>query len=300
MLQYSKEFDFYNELARLTKEIAEKALDKNAIRAITTFRAKDPDRLREKLIKRNQKKKYENISEIYTDIVDLSGVRVALYFPSDIKEVESIFLKSFNVVRVKTFPESISPLKYQEMSYQKKFSGYSATHFQLALKPEFLSKDKQRFANSAIIEIQVASVLMHAWAEVEHDLVYKNRTGLLSDSELAILDELNGLTLTGEIALERLQEARNKRIFAHEREFKNHFDLASFFHELNINISDTRELYNILKANKLNFHNKLKPFVKKLNKENSPENLTEQLISFVMTDENEFGKHYDESKFKAV
>ena len=59
---------------------------------------------------------------------------------------------------------------------------------------------------------KVASVLMHAWSEVEHDLVYKPMQGTLSEEELAILDELNGLVLTGEIALERLQAAGNERI----------------------------------------------------------------------------------------
>ena len=36
-------------------------------------------------------------------------------------------------------------------------------------------------------------MLMHAWSEVEHDLVYKPFSGNLSASELAILDEINGL-----------------------------------------------------------------------------------------------------------
>ncbi len=48
---------------------------------------------------------------------------------------------------------------------------------------------------------------MHSWAEVEHDLVYKPINGKLSDEEYAILDEINGLVLSGEIALERLQKA---------------------------------------------------------------------------------------------
>ena len=51
---------------------------------------------------------------------------------------------------------------------------------------------------------------MHAWSEVEHDLIYKPMQGTLSEEELAILDELNGLVLTGEIALERLQAAGNE------------------------------------------------------------------------------------------
>ena len=41
---------------------------------------------------------------------------------------------------------------------------------------------------------------MHAWAEVEHDLVYKPFISGLSKQELAILDQINGLVLAGECA----------------------------------------------------------------------------------------------------
>ena len=46
------------------------------------------------------------------------------------------------------------------------------------MKEESLDKSQQKYA-AARIEIQVASVLMHAWSEVEHDLVYKPLSGCL-------------------------------------------------------------------------------------------------------------------------
>ncbi|MCP4699212.1 MAG: hypothetical protein GY862_20535 [Gammaproteobacteria bacterium] len=72
----------------------------------------------------------------------------------------------------------------------------------------------------------MASVLMHAWAEVEHDLVYKPFQGVLSEDEYAILDGLNGMVISGEIALERLQRAAELRVTSKDRRFSNHFDLA--------------------------------------------------------------------------
>jgi ppGpp synthetase/RelA/SpoT-type nucleotidyltranferase len=69
-----------------------------------------------------------------------------------------------------------------------------------------LSDAQKRYAE-ARAEIQVASVLMHAWSEVNHDLAYKPLQGELSEDEYSILDELNGLVIAGEIALERLQRA---------------------------------------------------------------------------------------------
>jgi ppGpp synthetase/RelA/SpoT-type nucleotidyltranferase len=235
---YRREFDYYQEASRLCAQLCEQELRGNGKRVIVTSRAKAPDRLAEKLRRREeeQKKDYRTSQEIYDDIVDLSGVRIALYFPGDLQDVDKIIRNTFRLVREpKTFPDG-SPKKYK-----KQFDGYHATHYLVGLKPEKLGSDQQRYAE-ARIEIQVASVLMHGWAEVEHDLVYKPLSGELSDDEYAILDEMNGLVLTGEIALRRLQVAFDKRVNQADQEFTNHYELAAFLHrELRLATRDAAE-----------------------------------------------------------
>lgn len=71
---------------------------------------------------------------------------------------------------------------------------------------------------------------MHAWSEVEHDLIYKPMQGTLSEEELSILDELNGLVLAGEIALERLQAAGNERLRSRNAAFGSQYELASYLY----------------------------------------------------------------------
>jgi len=193
---YNREFDYYAEVARIVQQQLEAALLSHGIRAMVTSRAKRPDRLRDKLIKRNREKEYLGFNDIYKDVIDLAGVRVALYFPGDRERVGVLIDELFEPVRKpKTFPAS------KKTRPDKRFMGYVATHYLIRLKPETLEDTKSRYAET-VVEIQVASVLMHAWAEVDHDLVYKPETGDLSDDELAILDEINGLVLTGEIALD--------------------------------------------------------------------------------------------------
>ena len=131
--------------------------------------------------------------------------------------IKSLFIL---VEQPKEFPTGAEP------SYAKRFSGYWATHYRVQLRETDLSDAQKRYAE-ARVEIQVASVLMHAWAEVEHDLVYKPLQGRLSDDEYAILDELNGLVIAGEIALERLQRAGEARVAAGGRAFSDHYDLAA-------------------------------------------------------------------------
>lgn len=205
---YKKKINFYETAGRIAAEMLEDALRSSGIRAMVTSRAKSPSRLKIKVTQRNEKREtpYKNMSEIYADIADLSGVRVSLYFPGDRAKADRVINNLFTVAETKKFP-----VQSKQPSYNKRFSGYWATHYRASMKEDSLDKSRIKYA-PVRLEIQVASVLMHAWSEVEHDLVYKPLQGTLSDEELAILDELNGLVLSGEIALERLQAAGNERI----------------------------------------------------------------------------------------
>lgn len=222
--RYVREYDYYQEAAKLCAQQCEEFLDPT-IRAIVSFRAKRPDRLRQKVEERHKDENYQSVEDIYNDLVDLAGVRIALYFPGDIDEVDRIIKSKFLLEKAKEFPRDSG-----EPKYEKRFSGYAARHFRVFLKEEDLPEVKKRFSD-ARIEIQVASVLIHAWSEVEHDLVYKPFSGTLSDDEYAILDELNGLVLAGEIALERLQKSAQRRINSGNQNFNNHFEVAAYIYE---------------------------------------------------------------------
>ncbi len=222
---YRREMDDYEQVARITSDQVKVQLGSAGIRAIITDRAKSLDRLAAKVRYRDKEKKYGSVREIQDDIVDLAGVRIALYFPKDREEVGRIISSQFDLTRApKVFPK-----KRVKPSYEKRFDGYRAMHYRVKLRPETLQEAHRRYADS-VVEIQVASVLMHAWAEVEHDLVYKPFQGRLSEEEYAILDELNGLVLAGEISLERLQAAMERRLSQDEVVFASHFDLAGYLH----------------------------------------------------------------------
>jgi ppGpp synthetase/RelA/SpoT-type nucleotidyltranferase len=225
MERYRKEYDFYLEAARLCRQKCDTELEQNGIRAIVTYRAKNPDRLKNKVASRNEQKPYTRVAQIYNDIIDLAGVRIALYFPGDAEEVERIIYALFDVKKKKEFPRDGGP-----RAYSTRFSGYAARHYRVQLRQADLDQAAVRYAD-APIEIQVASVLIHAWSEVEHDLVYKPLSGRLSEDEYAILDELNGLVLTGEIALERLQRAQELRLRFNQGNFSNHYELAHYIYE---------------------------------------------------------------------
>ncbi len=172
--QYKLEYDYFSNLAKKACDICDRDLSKYGIKAITSWRAKKPDSLSNKLAKRDKSKNYTSASDIRTDIADFAGVRIALYFPTEREEVDRLILNAFEVIAKKPFPDTD-----QNPNYQKRFSGYWANHYRVKIKKEDAD---QRFCDT-IVEIQVASVLMHAWSEIEHDLVYKPNGGELSQEE---------------------------------------------------------------------------------------------------------------------
>lgn len=288
--RYRKEYDFYEQACRMAAQVLDSNLQSAGVRAIVTSRAKNPTRLETKVKQRAMKKTYASVDEIYEDIVDLSGVRVALYFPAEREEVGRIIKSIFvPVVEPKEFPAPEQP------TYKKRFSGYWATHYRVRLPETLLNESQKRYAE-ARIEIQVASVLMHAWSEVEHDLVYKPLQGQLSEDEYAILDELNGLVLAGEIALERLQRAGDLRVSAHDREYTNHYDLASSLVEMargklaGLNIHDAvigrvDLLFYLLREVGLNTPEQLAKYVSALHTDFERRPLAEQVIDQVLSED---------------
>ena len=294
--RYKKEYDFYDSLARMCQARCQMLLDASGIRGIVTSRAKRLDTLHRKLLKRHKAKPYRRTDTIYRDIVDLAGVRLALYFPADRAEVSELIQNAFIVEKVKEFPESTEP---RSDGYHKRFKGYVATHFRVRLREEDLAEDLKRYAQ-AQIEIQIASVLMHAWAEVEHDLVYKPATGQISRQEQAILDELNGMVLTGEIALERLQEAVKDRVSADEQEFNNHYELAAFLHGVFKPRSHDHEpvmgradvLFKALEILSLNSPKALRPYLEELEPATDGRSIAERLIDDVIAGDPERYKAY--------
>lgn len=278
--QYNKEFDYYQKLSQIVASKIEDQLFKRGIKAIVTHRAKRPDRLKDKLVKRNEEKKYKTVEDIYADIVDLAGIRVSLYFPSEREIIDEVINELFTVVKTKKFPNEAHTPKYE-----KRFSGYWATHYRVKLKEESLTK---RYLET-VAEIQVASVLMHAWSEVEHDLVYKPFSGNLSKEELAILDEINGLVLSGEIALERLQSAMSERT-KKQNEIKDKYELTNYLLSnldkdyLNkIKLGDTYLLNNYLNTIKKLDVNEFNNYINKINVD-LPESVTDQLLNMLLVE----------------
>jgi ppGpp synthetase/RelA/SpoT-type nucleotidyltranferase len=122
-----------------------------------TYRTKTLGSLREKLAKKEiDGRIYKNLE----NIKDLAGVRIIFYFASDEKK----FIKEIN--------DEISGQIILEN--KNKPSGYSARHIVLSFGPKRLVLNEYKKFEKLKCEVQLTSILYHAWSEIEHDLIYKN------------------------------------------------------------------------------------------------------------------------------
>lgn len=240
----------YEAVCLKVRSSLEAVLEDEAIMAIVSARVKDQKRLREKLYYRDEveKKDYRCFEDIYSDIPDLIGARIALYFPSQAQRVGKVLEKDFTLKKLKHFPEplekapacgdcgkcencrdaafTVCKRKVYKGYENRRFDGYGADHYRVKLKDGMA-----KIIDDPIIEIQVASVLMHAWSEVEHDLAYKKKRGEVSREEYEALDEINGLVIAGEIALNRLERLSQRRIMQGDGAFTTHYALAAYLSE---------------------------------------------------------------------
>lgn len=299
--RYSREYDYYHEVARFCAQLCELKLHSNGIRAIVTFRAKNILKLREKLVKRKKEKLYQTYDDICHDIVDLSGVRIALYFPNDRTVVDKLIKDSFVDIKDKLFPEEEKRNSNSEI-YKKQFFGYSAKHYRLKLNPKDLSEINKRYSETNI-EIQVASIIMHAWAEVEHDLIYKPVDGNLSYDEHAILDSINGLMISGEIMLDNLQRAVKVRVNKLDAKFNNHYELAAFLADYikaknpetfkELNLEKVNLLFRFLQLSNLDAPQHLTIYLKHVK---NPSDLIDDVINNIIGDSTSLCKQFIEAK----
>jgi len=161
---YSKNIDTYNELGEiLHNKLTEMIKKHNFFTMEVSHRIKTVDSLADKL--RRKSGKY---SSIY-DITDLCGARIICYLNDTVDKISEALRETFVV------DEENSVDKREALSATQ--FGYLSLHNIVSLRPE----DGYNVEFCKIrCEIQIRTVLQHAWAEIEHDLGYKSSFGVPS------------------------------------------------------------------------------------------------------------------------
>ena len=163
--QYAKSRGVYSDFTATLSLLINTLLTSSGLQVHTiTHRCKDAASLAGKLSR--PEKTYEALS----DITDLAGLRITTYFSSDVDRVAEILEREFRVDP----HASVDKRKYADPD---RF-GYSSLHYIAELFPARTQLPEYSRFHGLKCEIQVRSILQHAWAEIEHDLGYKSAAGV--------------------------------------------------------------------------------------------------------------------------
>lgn len=143
------------------------------------------------------------------EITDLSGHRIVVYYQSDVDRISKLLKNEFTVDPANSIDKG-DDLKPNEF-------GYRSVHYIASLKDPRLSLSEWQDFNGLEAEIQVRTVLQHAWAAINHTLIFKTDRDIPSDfrrrlSRLAGLFEL----ADEEFGALRKQSSKLTRAISHQ------------------------------------------------------------------------------------
>lgn len=155
-LENQKTFEL---LGKEVKEIIEYELkDKGIFYNSIESRVKELESYKEKC-------KKEQYKEPVDEIMDMTGIRITAFTNADVKSICKIIEGAFCIDK-DNYSDKSKEIDVNEF-------GYLSVHYIAALTPQYLNINKYMKYKDLSFEIQVRTLLQHAWSEIEHDRNYK-------------------------------------------------------------------------------------------------------------------------------
>ena len=162
LAEYDERASLYQTLASEIKDLLEMAISDEGLYVHSIHnRVKGRESLNRKLNKPDAS--YKKLE----DLTDIAGVRVITFFSSDVDRVADIVRRKFSI-------DSENSIDKRALLDSDRF-GYLSLHYVVSLGKSCAKLAEYRRLMRLKAEIQIRSILQHAWAEIEHDLGYKSR-----------------------------------------------------------------------------------------------------------------------------
>lgn len=156
--QYQLRFDTYAKALHEMQRRLRDSLSRVGLQPTIKYRVKSFDSFYEKVLRRM---KHNGVGQRRLRLNDILGIRVVCPFMSDLKDIEQHLQQTYRVVEVERKGSHFTSHEF----------GYESTHVLIEL-PEDI-EESFHIGEDLIVEIQLRTNLQDAWAEVEHELIYK-------------------------------------------------------------------------------------------------------------------------------
>jgi putative GTP pyrophosphokinase len=148
----------------MVQELIARVLAAGGVRVHSVaYRIKSQDSVLRKLKSSTTRRNMESLT-------DLLGFRVITYFPDDVDRAAKIIRQEFLI-------DEENSIDKRDVLDPDRF-GYLSMHYIAKLDAKRASLTEYAAYTKIFFEIQIRSILQHAWAEIEHDLGYKSQAAV--------------------------------------------------------------------------------------------------------------------------
>jgi putative GTP pyrophosphokinase len=207
-LAYAKSVPVWKQhLAAVCAQVDE-LLDKHHLHATVKLRIKTLESLGEKrgFLSRTT-------GEAEPLIKDLLGLRIVVPFQEEVEQAVALLRERFNTAEIERKSEKLS---FREFAYD-------AVHVEIPVTAELELPPHCK----PVIEVQVRTILQDAWAEVEHELIYKNHFRFPnSDSIRKKLAAVNASLSLADMIFQEIRDAQKEMARWGQERFQAMLDKA--------------------------------------------------------------------------
>lgn len=137
--------------------------------------------------------------ENFPTLTDLLGIRVICAFLEDLTSIEKQIVEIFEIKEIER--------KGADRTFRE--FGYESIHILVDIPEEFRS-EKVDVPKNLVCEIQIRTILQDAWAEVEHELVYKSEFSPFDLPLRRKLASMNASLSLADIVFQEIRDYQNK------------------------------------------------------------------------------------------
>ena len=188
LAEFSSRQETFSSITLAIETLLRRLLPETKVHKIES-RTKTKANLREKLFR--PEKSYIRLD----DVTDICGVRVITYFADHVPEIYKVIDREFKVEEANDKADLLNPDQF----------GYLSFHCIVTLPKSRTGLTENREYKGLKAEIQIRSILQHAWAEIEHNLGYKSTHAVPKQIRRPI-SRLAGLLELGDSEFKRIRD----------------------------------------------------------------------------------------------
>jgi putative GTP pyrophosphokinase len=195
--RYHSQRRFYDSALKAMEDRVKDAIEASGVHPVLKCRVKEFESYFSKLLRLLEKSTVESRPQPYP-INDLIAFRVICPFLEDLKTVENVITSRFSVVEIER--------KGAERSFME--FGYDSIHLLVSIPDDI--RESMPDLDVSICEIQIRTILQEAWAEVEHELVYKARFDPKDDPMRRKLAAMNANLSLSDLIFQDIRDYQRK------------------------------------------------------------------------------------------